>query len=85
MKIIKAVITTKVNPFNVDEVDSTQFVRSQTTGNLNYFGVLFKQIKLLPVVIFRLLNTSRSYMNVVAVTSTIIHVGINISESKRTV
>lgn len=48
MKIIKAVITTKVNPFNVDEVDSTQFVRSQTTGNLNYFGVLFKQIKLLP-------------------------------------
>lgn len=85
MKIIKAVITIKVNPFNVDEVDSTQFVRSQTTGNLNYFGVLFKQIKLLPVVIFRLLNTSRSYMNVVAVTSTIIHVGINISESKRTV
>lgn len=85
MKIIKAVITTKVNPFNVDEVDSTQFVRSQTTGNLNYFGVLFKQIKLLPVVIFRLLNTSRSYMNVVDVTSTIIHVGINISESKRTV
>lgn len=85
MKIIKAVITIKVNPFNVDEVDSTQFVRSQTTGNLNYFGVLFKQIKLLPVVIFRLLNTSRSYMNVVDVTSTIIHVGINISESKRTV
>lgn len=85
MKIIKAVITTKVNPFNVDEVDSTQFVRSQTTGNLNYFGVLFKQIKLLPVVIFRLLNTSRSYMNVVDVTSTIIHGGINISESKRTV
>lgn len=85
MKIIKAVITIKGNPFNVDEVDSTQFVRSQTTGNLNYFGVLFKQIKLLPVVIFRLLNTSRSYMNVVDVTSTIIHVGINISESKRTV
>lgn len=85
MKIIKAVITIKVNPFNVDEVDSTQFVRSQTTGNLNYFGVLFKQIKLLPVVIFRLLNTSRSYMNVVDVTSTIIHGGINISESKRTV
>lgn len=85
MKIIKAVITIKVNPFNVDEVDSTQFVRSQTTGNLNYFGVLFKQIKLLPVVIFRLLNTSRSCMNVVDVTSTIIHGGINISESKRTV
>ena len=85
MKIIKAVITIKVNPFNADEVDSTQFVRSQTTGNLNYFGVLFKQIKLLPVVIFRLLNTSRSYMNVVDVTSTKIHVGINISESKRTV
>ena len=85
MKIIKAVITIKVNPFNADEVDSPQFVRSQTTGNLNYFGVLFKQIKLLPVVIFRLLNTSRSYMNVVDVTSTKIHVGINISESKRTV
>ena len=58
---------------------------SQTTGNLNSSGILLRQRKLLPVDIFRLWNTSRSHMTGVDVTrASIIHMGTNISESKRT-